>query len=81
MTEYRKHQNDIDLDHTKFSFHNAYHKTVVIPNYMMIAMRDLVKKRGFANISEFMRFAIRKEIDYQLSMVYVPQVKERITDI
>ena len=50
MTGYRKHQNDIDLDHTKFSFHNAYHKTVVIPNYMMNAMRDLVKKRGFARI-------------------------------
>ena len=77
MTEYRRHQkDDTDQDHTKFSFHNAYHKTVVIPNYMMNAMRDLVKKRGFANVSEFMRFAIRKEIDYQLSMVYVPQVKK-----
>ena len=76
MKEYRRHQFDTDQDHTKFSFHNAYHKTVVIPNYLMNAMRDLVKKRGFANVSEFMRFAIRKEIDYQLSMIYVPQVKE-----
>ena len=32
MKEYRRHQFDTDQDHTKFSFHNAYHKTVVIPN-------------------------------------------------
>lgn len=73
--DYRKHDNDEQPK--PWGFEGAYHKTVIIPNFLMNGMRDIVKKRGFSNLSDFIRYAIRKELEFQLGMIYLPQIKEK----
>ena len=51
--------------------------SVRLPNWLVNAANDIVKKRDFLSFSEFIRYAVRKEVDYQLSIIYIPQINKK----
>ena len=48
--------------------------SIRLQNHMINRISDVVKKRGFSSKAEFYRYAIRKELDYQTDLIYIPRV-------
>ncbi len=44
--------------------------------HLLNRITDISCKMGFATDSEFIRYAVRKELDYQAELLYVPQIKK-----
>ncbi len=49
--------------------------SIRMQNHLINRVKDIATKRGFSSMSEFYRYAIRKELDYQTNLEYLPRVK------
>lgn len=59
---------------TKLSVHNI-RRSIVLGRHLMNRISDISRRMDFSTESEFMRYAIRKELDYQAELLYMPRTK------
>lgn len=60
---------------SKISVHNI-RRSIVLGRHLMNRISDISRRMNFSTESEFMRYAIRKELDFQARLLYMPQIKQ-----
>ena len=59
----------------RLSIHNI-RRSIVLGRQLMNRISDVSRRMDFTTESEFIRYAVRKELDYQAELLYMPQIKK-----